>query len=84
MVQTNQQRPQTYSCFLEVFVSTPPCAHVGFVGQRKEIALLDLEESSNSEFGSVDLRYIDCETSCALYMTTIKYMHPFWGIGNVL
>lgn len=37
-------------------VSTPPCSHVRFVGQRKEIALLDLEESSNSEFGSVELR----------------------------
>ena len=27
------------------------------VGQRKETALLDLEESNHSEFGSVVLRY---------------------------
>lgn len=27
--------------------------------QRKEIALLDLEQSSHSEFGSVELRYRD-------------------------
>lgn len=45
------------------------------IRQRKEIALLDLEESSHSEFGSVVLRYRDrAKYVCTLCMTTIVYL----------